>query len=231
MSPSQRELLLNSGVGFVEYEAITIRLIDFTISKPHDNLIFTSQNAVKSYTKKENSEKRSKISAFCVGEKTKSMLEDLGFTVISNAQNAEELAKNIVALHKNKAFLFLSGNKRRDELPNILKKNNVRYSEVVIYETTLNPKKFERRFDGVLFFSPSGVESFVVENNLRDTIAFCIGATTASEAKKYTNKIILANKQTIENVIVKAVKHLSAHYQGDVTPLSAKGGLSPRGDN
>jgi len=97
---------------------------------------------------------------------------------------------------------------RRDEIPELLRKNNVSFTEVLVYKTVLKPKTFERTFDGVLFFSPSAVESFTKDNKLEDTTAFCIGTTTAAEAEKHTNNIVTATKPTIENVIVQVVKKL-----------------------
>ncbi len=78
-----------------------------------------------------------------------------------------------------------------------------------MYKTTLNPKKFDRQFDAVLFFSPSGVQSFFSENNIAIGKAICIGKTTASEAKKYTDNVVIANATTVESVIAKVVKILS----------------------
>lgn len=209
LTPPQKQLLLNSGLGLVEYDAIDIQFRDFEITDEFDHLIFTSKNAVKSYTKRISSEKHSKIKAFCVGDKTHDLLNSTGFTVMEKEKNALELGKIIALNYKNDAFLFLSGNKRRNELPSILEKNNIRYKELVVYDTFLKPEKFERTFDGLLFFSPSGVTSFVQKNNLVETTCFCIGETTAQEAKKYTDKIIIAKKPTVENVLVQAIKELS----------------------
>src|SRR5258706_9822828 len=47
----------------------------------------------------------------------------------------------------------------------------------------------EKVYDGILFFSPSGVESFFNTNEVNEqTILFAIGNTTATEIKKYTNR-------------------------------------------
>ncbi|MAU27009.1 MAG: hypothetical protein CMH45_06330 [Muricauda sp.] len=210
LSKPQKELLLAARLGLVEYNAIEIDHLDFELETGYDNYIFTSQNAVKSYTKKENSENRSKINAFCVGKKTASLLKHHGFSVIETADHATDLAQIIVEEYGDRAFLFLSGNQRRQELPTILEKNNVQYKEIVVYETHLAPKRFERHFEGILFFSPSGVQSFTALNSLEKATAFCIGDTTANEAKKHTDNVVVANKPTIENVLVQAVKHFSA---------------------
>ncbi|RUA10893.1 MAG: uroporphyrinogen-III synthase, partial [Flavobacteriia bacterium] len=62
--------------------------------------------------------------------------------------------------------------------------------------------------DGILFFSPRGIQSFLLENTVKNSTLFCIGETTASEAKKHSEKIVIANKPTVENVLVQAIKEL-----------------------
>jgi uroporphyrinogen-III synthase len=204
LSLSQKQLLLNSGKGLVEYDAIQIDFIDFkTDSGLIQNAIITSKNTVKAILKKDLKIKN----CFCVGEKTASFLRRNNFNVTEIANYGVDLAQIIVEKYLDEQFTFFCGNERRDELPAILKKNNVNFDEIEVYKTKLKPKQFEREFDGILFFSPSGVKSFVSENKLNKSIAFCIGTTTASEAKKYTNNIVIANKPSIENVIVQAVKY------------------------
>ncbi len=208
LSLPQKELLLNSGLGFVDYDAIKIELLedfDFRQTEDISNVIFTSKNAVKAVLKSEISISN----CFCVGNSTKTLLEENGQKVLEIAQNASELAQIIVKKYKNTSFSFFCGNLRRYELPEILKTHNVALKEYIVYKTHQNIKKFGRFFEGVLFFSPSGVQSYMTENSLEKSMAFCIGTTTASELEKYTNNIIIANKPTVENVIVQAVKYFN----------------------
>ena len=209
LSPSQKELFLNSGLGLVEYDALKIEPLDVKIPFNYSNYIFTSKNAVKVFLNQSERLEKSKFRAYCVGEKTKAHLEENGVKVVEMAQNASELAEILVKNHQNESFLFLCGNKRRDELPETLTKNNVQYKELEVYRTHLNPKAFQRDFDGVLFFSPSGIRSYLLENSLGNSILFCIGETTAAEAQKHSKNIITANKPTVENVLVQAIKELS----------------------
>lgn len=205
---SQRELLLNSGLSFAEYDAITIEFIDFEAPNEIENAIFTSQNAVNSFFK--NGIRSNAVqNSFCVGEKTKAILLNIGQNVIKTAQNGSELALFITKKHKNDTFLYFSGNRRNDDLPKALKNAKINLFEVKTYKTELKSMNFAQKWDGILFFSPSGVESFVLENNLVNSTAFCIGETTATEAKKYTNNVIVANSTTVESVIAKAVKTLN----------------------
>ena len=76
-----------------------------------------------------------------------------------------------------------------------------------VYRTHSNPKAFNRNFDGILFYSPSGIQSYLLENKLGNSMLFCIGNTTAAEAKKHSENIILANKPTVENVLVQAINY------------------------
>ncbi|SNY95153.1 uroporphyrinogen-III synthase [Flagellimonas pacifica] len=211
LTPSQKELLLNSGIGFVEYNALEFEFLDIAIPPDYSNLIFTSKNAVKAFLRQSDDSNVLNFHAYCVGEKTKSFLEEKGLKVVKMAQNASELGHFIVKNHRNERFIFLSGNQRRLELPELLEKNNIRYKEVQVYNTHLRPKKFNRVFDGVLFFSPSGIRSCLQENEIGNSWAFCIGATTSLEAKKHTSQIIIANKPTVENVLVQVIKHFKQH--------------------
>ncbi|MBQ4801317.1 uroporphyrinogen-III synthase [Aquimarina sp. MMG015] len=203
LSSSQKELLLNSGIGFVEYNAIEIELLELEFNRDIKNAIFTSKNAVKAI---QNSEFTIE-NCFCVGENTKKLLEENGQKVVEIAQNASNLAKIIVKSYKKEQFYFFCGNMRRAELPLTLKENTIQLEQIVVYKTHMKSKKFDRTFEGILFFSPSGVQSYTMTNSVDESMAFCIGNTTASEAKKHTKNCIVANKPTVENVLVQAVKY------------------------
>jgi len=209
LSHSQKELFLNSGIGLVEYNALKFNFLEVDIPQHITHLIFTSKNAVRAYLGQSPQLQGSKHKVFCVGEKTKKLLEENGLKVVKMAENASELARFIEKQHKKEHFLFICGNRRREELPSILIKNNIRYDEIEVYQTELVPKKFNRPFDGILFFSPSGIKSYLLENKIEDNWLFCIGHTTAQEAKKYSDKLIIAKRPTVENVLVQAVKKLS----------------------
>lgn len=207
LKENQRSLLLNAAISLVEYNAIKIEFVPFKVPSNIENAIFTSQNAVKAIQ-----DSRTKIQdCFCVGKKTKLLLQESGLNVIKMTEYASELADYLVKNHKNDSFHFFCGNIRSDEIPSKLKENNITFEEIEVYKTTLNPKKFERQFDAVLFFSPSGVRSFVSENKINTSEAICIGTTTASEVKKYTENVVIANATTVESVIAKAVKILKSY--------------------
>lgn len=207
LKPHQKELLLNAGFGVVEKNFISITPLDFQLNYIPQNLILTSKNAVKTILKQSNLKELQEKKIFAVGEKTANFLREHGFTVTATAHYGEELAEKIVAKHSSENFLFFCGKKRNPDLPEKLKKNRVSLEEIEVYDTVCTPTKIDRIFDGVLFFSPSGVNSYCSENELAHSVAFCIGTTTASEAKKHTDNIIIATQPSIENVIVQVVKY------------------------
>ena len=103
--------------------------------------------------------------------------------------------------------IFFCGDQRRDELPGLLKKNKIEVKEIVVYKTIATPKKIEKKYDGILFFSPSAVKSFFQKNKLdKQVMLFAIGNTTADEIKKFSkNKIVVsdvpAGKLLLQKVI------------------------------
>lgn len=209
LSPTQKALLCDSGMTVVEYDALQIQFLEVHIPLDDHNYILTSQNAVHVLLQQTQAAHRSKYRAFCVGEKTKTLLEENGISVLKMTNSAADLAHWIVKSRSNEAFLFVCGHQKREELPQILAKHKIPCKEVVVYTTHLVPKKFDQPFTGILFFSPSAVQSYTLKNTIGDCWAFCIGDTTAHEAKKYTDRIVIPHKPTIENVLDKAIATLA----------------------
>ncbi|MCY2686618.1 uroporphyrinogen-III synthase [Salinimicrobium sp. TH3] len=206
LTTGQRELLLNRGIGLVEMDFISIAPINFEIKNIPDNLIFTSKNSVRAILKHPLRNQLQGKNIFCVGEKTAVFLKQNGFRVSKMANYGGNLASEIINNQKKEEFLFFCGKKRNADLPERLKSAGVNFSEVEVYDTHEVSKKIDRTFDGVLFFSPSAVRSYCSQNDLKDSLAFCIGTTTAAEARKFTNEIVIATTPSIENVIVQVVK-------------------------
>ncbi|MFT5102525.1 MAG: uroporphyrinogen-III synthase [Candidatus Latescibacterota bacterium] len=203
----QKQLILDANMEFSEYDAISITPISFKLAKIIKNGIFSSQNAIKSvdtYQKKllfgniEN--------CFCVGDKTASLLKENGQYVVKIAKNASELAHFINKSYENEDFYFFCGSNRRDELPESIKNSKNRLFEVITYKIELNAIIFNQKLHKILFFSPSGVQSFISENGVNGALAVCIGETTASEARKHTSNVIISNETTVESVIEKAIE-------------------------
>jgi uroporphyrinogen-III synthase len=212
LSP-QKQALLNAGFSVTEANFIKTENSDFDFPssggvsegrgglKINDNLIFTSQNAAQSVLLHPKCSVLKSKNVFCVGLKTKALLEENGFNVDVYVDYASDLAEIIILIYSNESFTFFSGNLRKETLPKALKAAKVNFNEIQVYETTLTPQKIKNSVDGILFFSPSAVESFLKDNKIKNEICFCIGNTTAEALGKTTINIIVAHQPSVENVI------------------------------
>jgi uroporphyrinogen-III synthase len=209
LSSEQRQVFLDANIDFLEQDFIEIENINFDLNNINENLIFSSQNAVLSLMKQPNWEKLKAKTVFCVGIKSKELIEQNGFTVAVYMDYASELAEIITLIYKNEFFTFFSGNLRKETLPQALKNAGIQFNEIEVYQTKLAPFKIskEEKFDGILFFSPSGVESFLKDNKIKTETCFCIGQTTAEKLIKITKNIIIAENPTIEDVIESCIEN------------------------
>jgi len=165
--------------------------------------IFTSGNAVKAVAENVPDKPAAKI--YCVGEQTsKSIQRYFGANSIEGvAGSAAELATRIISDGQTGELIFFCGKDRRNELPHILAKSGIKVKEVIVYETVTLNHKVDKRYDGILFFSPSGVKSFFKQNNInQSTILFGIGETTISELKVYSINQIIKAEQTSKNTLL-----------------------------
>jgi uroporphyrinogen-III synthase len=186
---------------------IAVQKNQFTIENLKDYLIFTSKNAVESVLSNKNIAQIKTKKCFCVGEKTGLLLLKNGFEVAEQADYAAELASVICNQYAKSSFTFFCGNLRKEILPEALNLAKIALHEVVVYETILTPHKLDFSPNGVLFFSPSGAESYMKENEIEDEICFCIGNTTAEALIYATPNIIIANKPTVESTIMKCIEY------------------------
>ena len=224
LSKALKKKYFDAKMELVEKNFIQTKSVSFKIPQLNNYLLFTSKEAVKSVLKSEIKNVHS-ISCFCVGSKTKSFLEKNGFKVIEYVDYAEDLIQVIDLKYKENSFTFLCGNIRKNTIPNYFQQNKITYNEFVVYETTLKPHKIKKEYDGILFFSPSGVKSFLENNTLDNKTCFCIGTTTAKalennpEVSGHKN-IVIASQPTVENVITEVIK-----YYSHLTPKAEPGEL------
>ena len=203
LSNEHRQVFLDANIDLLEQDFIEIENINFELKNINENLIFSSQNAVLSLLEQSDIEKFKTKNTFCVGIKTKELLEQNGFKVDVYMDYASELSEIITLIYNKESFTFFSGNLRKETLPQALKEAKIKFNEIEVYQTKLAPFKIskEEKFDGILFFSPSGVESYLKDNKIKTETCFCIGETTASALQKITKNITIAEIPTIEDVI------------------------------
>jgi uroporphyrinogen-III synthase len=203
--PHQKQELIKENFNVIEADFIATENKPFELSQLNDNLIFTSQNAAQSVLLHPNCEELKTKNVFCVGLKTKILLSESGFNVIAYTGYASDLAEIITLIYSSESYTFFSGNLRRETLPVALKEAGVKFNEIKVYETTLTPQKIKTAVDAILFFSPSGVESYLKDNVIKKETCFCIGETTAEALGKLSKNIIIAEQPSVEDVIEECI--------------------------
>ncbi len=93
-----------------------------------------------------------------------------------------------------------------------LKNKGIKLTEIIVYQTTLTPVAIEKKYDGILFFSPSAVESFFSRNTIPPTTTlFSIGTSTVEALKKFSsNKIIKGDEPDKVKLVTKAITCLTS---------------------
>ncbi len=201
-------------ISFIKTEEIIDAEIEKKIrelSKQNITAVFTSINAITAVSKFITTKISWKI--FCIGNTTKKLVKKFwGEDNIEGfADNANQLSKKILENSSIKNVTFFCGDKRRNELQDNLIKYGIDVDEIVVYKTTETPTVLTKQYDGLLFFSPSAVQSFFSKNSVSNaTNLFAIGSTTANEIKLFTKQpIIIAQIPGKENLVKLAITHFS----------------------
>lgn len=208
LTEDQLKLLSNS----IVVESSDFIQIKFNRLAPHllkneiKNVIITSKNAVESLTTSIASDQLKFKNIYCVGRRTKKLIENRIGKVTHSERNAKRLAEYLVEFMDGTDVSYFCSDLRLDDLPSILKKNNIKVNEVEAYQTAYASKKIDENVEGVMFYSPSTVQSFMLENKANN-IAFCIGESTAKEAKKHFKDVRIAKVPTVESVIELVNEH------------------------
>jgi uroporphyrinogen-III synthase len=125
---------------------------------------------------------------FCIGSATQEHVrENFGQGSIAGTADSASALAAVIAGHSDiKEIVFFCGDQRRDELPKKLWDSGVRVKEYVVYHTRSTPHTISKDYDGVVFFSPSAVNSFFSINTLpAATVLFAIGHTTADAIREW----------------------------------------------
>lgn len=218
LDPSLVEQAGERGVEVLERDAISVQPIISDdvynhlapwLKKPGPvYAVFTSANGVEAV--QQNLQRKGVVQSpdwqvFCIWGKTKETVLSAFPTadILATAGYGEQLARHILEHGDVQEVVFFSGNKRREELPTILKEAGIAVHEITVYQTEETPSPVEEDLDAVLFFSPSGVSSFFSANQLKkEAVCFAIGRTTAEAIAAYTpNQIITSETTSVESVL------------------------------
>ncbi len=164
--------------------------------------VFTSANAVRAIAATLQLY-RPDWTIYCIGNATKNaVLEHFDITAIAGySHDAASLAEVILA-HDVYEVVFFCGDQRMDTLPDLLAEGDVTVHEIEVYKTTATPKTLSANYAAALFFSPSAVRSFFSANPAEAVGAyFAIGATTAAEIARHTDKPIYTSPEPAKETL------------------------------
>ena len=211
LSKEFKNRLLVHPFSLVEQSFIQISPIkNLKLTDSHQAIIFSSQNAVKIAL--DNHKIKSLVDQkpiYCIGKKTASLLVKNGQKVVKIAINSLELAQFIIKNHQNESFSFFCGKSRVNDLEDILLSNEIPIQPVEIYETLPQPTIIKGYFDGLIFFSPSGVKGYAIHNGFEDTHCFCLGSTTAKAVREFTPKLSIAKTPNESQLFLSITKHFN----------------------
>ena len=203
----KEEQIIIEEIAFIETTPITNEITISAIEQAileKATIIFTSMNAVEAVADRiEN--KNLQWNIYCIGTTTNELVKNYfgAQSIAGTADSAAALARLMVTNNSTTSCTFFCGDQRREELPEILTTNNIAVKEIVVYKTIPMSNKITKAYDGILFFSPSAVNSFFSVNKISSsTILFAIGTTTEQEIKLFSsNKVIVSDVPGKENLV------------------------------
>lgn len=175
-------------IPFIRTEALKTDLIKEQIEKLSSercNVIFTSANAVRAVGSMASLISGWKI--YCLQNSTLQEVRRVfgDVQVAGTSSDAKGLAHILIKERPEGKMVFFCGDMRREELPRLLRENEFVLVEKIVYKTVLIPEKLNKKYDGIIFYSPSAVKSFLSLNKFTiNAIVFALGESTAQELKK-----------------------------------------------
>ena len=169
--------------------------------KDDADILITSANAARIVEELLKELKPKRI--FCVGELSAKLLAGYCEEIV-HADNSEALIQKIL-VNNVTALIHFCSNIALGTIKEAAHSNNIEYKELISYETVALEPKIDNlnSFDALLFFSPSGVRSFMVNNDLPETIIGAIGSTTANCIDN--TEITVASKSN-SNELLKSIR-------------------------
>lgn len=187
---------------FINIEGVTTR--EFRDQKvdlaKHTAVILTSKTAVDHFFRIAE-ETRFKVpdamKYFCMSEAVAYYLQKYVVyrkrKIFFGKQNIADLVE-VLKKHKDESFLLPCSDILRQRIPDTLEENGINFTKLVLYRTVASDLSDleDVKYDLLVFFSPSGIESLL--KNFPDfkqngTKIAAFGPTTANAVKKYNLRL------------------------------------------
>ncbi len=225
LSDQQLQLAEKLGLNVTVEPAIDIRFRNDWVSvhsavtnSEHPVFVFTSQNGVRAFLQfvEAGLEISETPLIYAVGNKTSELLKEHGYvSLVPDEQNGAALARLILddlqagRLSGTVTILHFCGNRRRDELRQLLTEAEVEVKDLVVYRTVLNRMNIPKgEPEGILFYSPSAVQAFRQSGGFRNEIEsrlFAIGPTTAEELSIESGEHVYVSPEPDTEIFLKFV--------------------------
>ena len=134
--------------------------------------------------------------------------EKIIYTAATGQALAAALIKKIPAL----PIAFFAGNQRLNAIPTALNEAKLQWEEIIVYDTIETAQVVSKKYDGIIFLSPSAVRSFFSANSVeKKTLLFALGPTTANAIKEIgENEIVVSGVYTQQSLTRELI-----HYYHD----------------
>ena len=200
------------GVSFIQVEPIREDNLNqelANLGKTRITAVFTSANALSAMSGFLQAA-APQWNIYCIGNATKKAVTDyfdsamIKGTAIDGASLAEIIKADGVG-----EVVFFCGDKRLDALPQFLYQNDIMVREIVVYKTKETPEQMVKHYQGIMFYSPNGVNSFFRVNKIwPHTVLFAIGNTTAAAIRaKSKNEVIIGDTPSKEHLVDKVIEY------------------------
>ncbi len=136
----------------------------------HTAVIFTSRNAVDHFfilCRELKLEMPPEMKYFCISDQTSNYLQKYIVIrkrkIFAGLKDTKDLLE-ILKKHKNEKFLYPCSDIRKNDIPDFLRENEFTYTEAIINHTVASNLSDLKNvyYDILAFFSPSGVNSLIV---------------------------------------------------------------------
>lgn len=192
---------------FIDIDAVTNQLDRIKeLSQLQITAVFTSNNAARILDLALHGQKPI-WKVYCMeGATCRRVSRWLGEACIAGTgTDSAQLAQNIINARES-SITFFCGDQRRPDLPELLSAAGIAIEEIIVYKTILTPVTIIKEYDAILFYSPTGVESFFMKNTLEaSTVLFAIGNTTAAAIRERCNNEIVVGAYPDKALLVKSV--------------------------
>jgi uroporphyrinogen-III synthase len=207
-----REFIEIEGVDVKEFRKDRINIPDYSA------VILTSRNAVDHFfriCKEVRYTVPDELKYFCISEATAYYLQKYVIyrkrKIFHGKQTFSELA-DLIKKHKEEKFLLPCTDIHKQEITALLDQYNIKYAKAILYRTVASNLSdlANVNYDMLVFFSPSGIESLMMnfpKFKQGDTRIAAFGATTASAVKQAGLRLDIHAPQPLYPSMTMAIEH------------------------